>query len=341
MTAGGPERCENHRQPPVAKAMPDKPGPSITVAVGAYQAERFIAETLESILSQTHPPDEVLVIDDGSTDGTARELERFAGRIRVVRQPNGGCAAAFNTAFREASCDFVAECGADDIWEPHKLARQVEALTAHPEIDIAFSAARVFGNTEGRWGMPAAEQRGGIMDRCTFAREMYRTNPVCPSTMLIRRSLYERLGPFAEDIATEDYEYWMRALRGGAVFYYDPAMLVRYRRHGANASSNHLAMRQTDLLVHGWYADLAGSPSLVRKVLAHDHFVLGRLLRDQDRAREARAAFLTSLRHRLSLRALAWVLVLSAPDRHRRLLADRAIAVKRALSPEGRPPAAA
>lgn len=316
--------------------MKNTPRPSITVAVPAYQAERFIAETLKSILVQTHPPDEVIVVDDGSTDGTARELERFADRIRVIRQPNGGCAAAFNTAFRAVSCDFVAECGADDIWEPYKLERQIEALTEHPEIDVAFSAARVFGNAEGRWGMPTAEDpNGGIMDLRRLGRTMYRSNPVCPSTLLIRRGLYERLGPFAEDIATEDYEYWMRALHGGAVFYYDPEMLVRYRRHEANASSNHLAMRQADLFVHTRYSDLAGSRLLVRKVVARDYFVLGRLLRDQGRIREARAAFTSSLRHRPTLRALAWALLLSVPERHHRGLSDRVIAIKRALHPRG------
>lgn len=314
--------------------MKDKSTPSITVAIPAYQAERFIAETLESILAQTHPPDEVIVVDDGSTDGTARELDRFAGRIRVLRRPNGGCAAAFNTAFREAGCDFVAECGADDIWEPHKLERQLAALTAHPEVDIAFSAARVFGNREGRWGMPLAENlSAGIMDPHRFGRTMYRSNPVCPSTLLIRRALYERLGPFAEDIATEDYEYWMRSLRGGVVFYYDPAMLVRYRRHEANASTNHLAMRRTDLLVHTWYADLVDSRSLVRSSLAQDHFVVGRLLRDQGRIPEARAAFASSLRQRPTLRALAWLSLLAVPARHHKTLADRAISLKRGLRP--------
>ncbi len=315
--------------------MHEHSAPSITVAIPAYQAERFIAETLESILAQTHAPDEVIVVDDGSTDGTARELERFGDRIRVIRRPNGGCAAAFNTAFRAARCEFVAECGADDLWEPYKLERQVQALRAHPEVDIAFGAARVFGTADGCWGMPNSEQLdAGILDRRDFARTMYRLNPVCPSTLLIRRNLYERLGPFAEDIGTEDYEYWMRSLRGGAVFYYDPETLVRYRRHDANASSNHLSMRQADLLVHRWYAEVVEDPALVREVLAGDYFALGRILRDQDRAREARRAFVASLRQRPTLRALAWALLVSVPSRHHDKLANRVVSVKRALRPE-------
>jgi len=314
--------------------MSDAHKPSIAAVIGAYQAERYIAETLESILGQTHPPDEVIVVDDGSTDGTARELERFSESIRVVRQDNAGCAAAFNTAFREASCDYVAECGADDIWEPDKLERQFQALTKHPEIDIVFSAARVFGNTDGCWGMPTEEDPNvGIMDPRRFARTMYRSNPVCPSTTLTRRSLYERLGPFAvrEEMATEDYDYWMRALQAGAVYYYDSEMLVRYRRHESNASSNHLAMSRSDLLVHERNANLVDR-SLVRGVLARDHFVIGRILRNQDRTSEARAEFVQSLRCQLTPRALAWALLLSVPERHRRTLSDRSIAIKRAVA---------
>jgi hypothetical protein len=142
------------------------------------------------------------------------------------------------------------------------------------------------------------------------------------------------LGSFAEEIGTEDYEYWMRSLHGGAVFYYDPKTLVRYRRHDANASSNHLSMREADLFVHRRYADVVEDHSLVREVLAGDHFALGRILRNQHRTREARTAFVASLRQRPTLRALAWTLLVSVPERHHDRLANRVISVKRALRPE-------
>ena len=119
--------------------------PMITAVVGAYNAKEWIGETVSAILSQTHPPDEVIIVDDGSTDGTADELARFGGEIRVVTQLNGGCPAAFNRAFAEAHGDYVAMCGADDVWEPAKLERQVAALTEHPEIDVAVGGAWNFG----------------------------------------------------------------------------------------------------------------------------------------------------------------------------------------------------
>jgi glycosyltransferase involved in cell wall biosynthesis len=310
--------------------------PSITVVVAAYQAEQWIGETLESILGQTHPADEVIVVDDGSTDGTARELERFAEKIRVIRRTNGGCSAAFNTGFQAAQGDYVAECGSDDIWEPEKLERQVTALEAHPEVDIIFCAARLFGNQEGQWAMPPEDSSVGVLDRRQFGLTLFRVNPVCPSTTLTRRSLYEQLAPFAErdELGTEDYDFWMRSQRAGAIFYYDPRMLVRHRRHESNASSNHLVMKRADLHVHTRDMDLIDDRSLVQKVLARDYFVIGWLLQDQGSSREARSAFVASLRHKPSLRALAWVLVLSAPERHRRTIGDRVVSFKRTLRAE-------
>jgi glycosyltransferase involved in cell wall biosynthesis len=305
--------------------------PSISAVVTAYNAEEYVAQTLQAILSQSRPPEEVVVVNDGSTDGTRDELARFRGEIRVVNQSNHGHPHALNRGFGEARGDYLAKCDADDIWEPEKLRRQVEALAARPQIDIAFCAARVFGESAGRWGMPVDDgASAGILDRRSFGRAMYRANGVCPSSTLVRRGLYEQLGPFAEHLAAEDYDYWMRALRAGAVFHYDPAMLVRHRRHNGNVSSNQLAMKRADLYVRCRDAELIDDRALVQKVVAHDYFVLGWLLRDQGRPREARSAFVSSLRHRPTLRAFAWVLILSAPERHRRVLGDRAISLRRA-----------
>jgi glycosyltransferase involved in cell wall biosynthesis len=305
--------------------------PTISAVVPAYNAERYIGESLTAILSQTHAPDEVIVIDDGSTDGTPEELARFRGDVRVMRQDNRGHAPALNRGMSEARGDYLAKCDADDIWESDKLARQVQALRAHPEIDIAFSGARFFGLIEG----PRAPYPGpgsGLLDRRDFARRLYRANFVCVSSTLIRRRLYQHLGPFVErPQVAEDYEFWMRALAAGAVFFYDPSVLVRYRSHEQQLSNNMLRMHEAEYVVHGWHSGLVDNSRLVRKVLARDLSNIARTLSDQERPREARATFVSSLRHRPTLRVLAWVLVLSAPDRYRRPLADGLVSIKRAL----------
>jgi glycosyltransferase involved in cell wall biosynthesis len=308
--------------------------PTISAVVPVYNGERYIAQALTAILSQTHPPQEVIVVDDGSTDGTQRELERFRGEIRVVKQGNLGVAGAMNRCFEESRCDYMAKCDADDIWELDKLERQAQTVIAHPEVDIAFGGARFFGGSEG----PRAPYSGaGILDRHELARRLYRANFVCSGTTMVRRRLHQRLGPFVEGLDCEDYDYWLRAVTAGAVFFYDPRVLTNYRTHENQVSSNLLRMHRAEYVTHGWHAALVEDPRLVRKVKARDLSNIARELSDEDRPREARAAFLAALRARLSPRLLVWVLLLSMPDRLRRPLADGLVSIRRALiSPASR-----
>jgi glycosyltransferase involved in cell wall biosynthesis len=93
-------------------------GPTISVVVPAYNEERYIAEALDAILAQTLAPLEVIVVDDGSTDGTAGVVGGYGDRVRLIGQENRGCPGAFDTGFREAKGDYVALCAADDVWDP-------------------------------------------------------------------------------------------------------------------------------------------------------------------------------------------------------------------------------
>jgi teichuronic acid biosynthesis glycosyltransferase TuaG len=318
---------------PTAKA-PIAKAPTISAVMPVYNTERYVAQALTAILSQTHPPDEVVVVDDGSTDGTLGELERFRDEVRIVRQGNLGVAGAMNRCFQEASCDYMAKCDADDIWEPDKLERQFETIVAHPEVDIAFAGARFFGGSEG----PRAPYAGaGLLDRKELARRLYRANFVCSGTTMVRRSLHERLGPFVEGLDCEDYDYWLRAVSAGAIFFYDPRVLINYRTHENQVSGNLLRMHRAEYVTHCWHAELVEDARLVRKVKARDLSNIARELSDAERPREARATFLAALRQRFSPRLLAWVLVLSMPDRCRRTFAERLVSIRRTLvSPASR-----
>jgi glycosyltransferase involved in cell wall biosynthesis len=312
---------------------------TISAVVAAYNSERWIGPTLDSILAQTRPPDEVVVVDDGSTDGTARELERFGDAIRIITRENGGCPAAFNTAFAAARGDYVAMCGADDLWEPRKLEWQAETLAAHPEIDIACGHARVFGTETGSQPRPSGT---GVLDSRSLAEHLYRGNTLCAPSVVIRRALFERLGPFVEryrrgDVVerfnADDYEYWMRALQGGARFYYDPRVLVSYRRHDGNITNDYLHMRRSTHAVHRWYAGEIADRRLVGETLAWDLFTIARDTVDAGDPRAARAAFLTALRHRPMPRALAWALVLTLPAAARDRATAPLVAAKRLIAP--------
>jgi glycosyltransferase involved in cell wall biosynthesis len=309
--------------------------PTISAVVPVYNTERYVAEALTAILSQTHPPDEVIVVDDGSTDGTLDELARFRGEIRVVRQGNLGVAGAMNRCFEESRGEYVAKCDADDVWELDKLERQIKAVLANPQIDVAISGACFFGSADG----PRAPYPGaaGILDQRDLARRLYRANFVASCATLVRRSLHRQLGPFVEGLACEDYDFWLRAVAAGAVFFYDPSMLVKIRTHEDQVSGNLLRMHGAEYTTHGWHAGLVEDARLVRRVKARDLSNIARLLSDEGRPREARATFVAALRQRLSPRLLAWVLVLSMPDRYRRPLADRLVSIRRTLvSPASR-----
>jgi len=303
--------------------------PTISALVRVHNGEDLVGESIAAILSQTRPPDEVVVVDDGSTDGTLDALRGFGKEIVVVSQPNGGHASAFNRGFEEVRCEYVANCDADDVWEPTKLERQCEALLVHPEIDIAFGGASFFGLTEG----PRAPYSGdGLLTSRALRRDLYQANFICTSTTLVRRELHNRVGPFQQAAApAEDFDYWLRALEADAIFYHDPTVLARYRTHFAQVSDNQLRMHEREYRVHGWHDALIDDRALVQAVLANDCSNIGRALADLDRPGEARAAFVASLRHRFTLRVLAWVAVLSAPRAIGRPIADALVASKRAL----------
>jgi glycosyltransferase involved in cell wall biosynthesis len=299
--------------------------PTISVAIAAYNEERWIAETLESVLAQTLPAHEVIVIDDGSTDGTARELARFDRRVRVLSHANRGLPATLNRAFGEATGDYVALCGADDLWSSHKLEWQAEAIAAHPDVDVAFGHARMFGVVEGDFVRPPGT---GVLDRNTLVRRLYEGNLIAAPSAVIRRSLHERLGGFHEDIVNEDYEFWMRALRARAVFYYEPRLVLHYRRHGENMSMPGAVrnerlrpMLEMAYQVHQWYADLM-PPGDVRRVLAKDLCDLGRYLVDSGPPDEARRALRSSCRLRPTVRALAWLVLLRLGPARRQAVVD-------------------
>jgi teichuronic acid biosynthesis glycosyltransferase TuaG len=307
--------------------------PSIAVVIPAYNAERFIAASLNAVLSQTRPPDEVIVVDDGSTDSTLDELQRFRHEARILTQSNRGAGGAYTRGFAAANSQYVARCDSDDVWEPTKLERQASTLSDHPSIDIAFSGAVNFGAADlpawnGLWDPPPDR---GLLDSRRFARHMYRYCSICASTAIVRRSLFELLGGFVTHHPCEDYDYWLRSLKAGATFFYDPAILVRYRRHSDSVTSDLLRMYRATYQVHTWHVDLVDDRRLVREVLAQDRYLIAQWLFENDHPRRARRAFAASFRLGPAVRELGWLLALCAPERHQRQIVERLTSLKHAV----------
>ena len=111
-------------------------GPSVSVIIPAYRASGVIGRALDSLVGQTRPPEEILVVDDGSPDHLEAALEPFRGLVTLVRKPNGGAASARNLGIERARGDLIAFLDADDRWEPIKLERQIEVFRRHPEVGL-------------------------------------------------------------------------------------------------------------------------------------------------------------------------------------------------------------
>lgn len=319
---------------PLVVHMTEIPEPSISAVVATYQAEDFIAEALDSILSQTRPPDEVVVVDDGSTDGTASILTGYGDRIRVVHQENRGYPMAMNRAIQEARGDFVAPCGADDVWEPRKLEWQVEALVAHPEVGVFFGHAVFFGYVVGDHVRPTGT---GLLDGQALLEDLLRVNPINMPSAVIRRDLLGRLGWFTNGFVADDFEFFFRCLRADVLFYYEPRTLVRYRRHEQNITKNIAEMHEAWHLVRSWNADRIADPRLLARTMARDLFTIGRAHVDEGNLAEGRKAIRRSLRYArgstmyTNVRGVMWLAILSLPSRANRSVIRRLASIRSAV----------
>ena len=217
---------------------------SITVVIPAYNAARYIEATLKSVLAQTLPPDEVLVIDDGSKDNTAEIAQSFNGCVKVFRRANAGQGASRNFGVQQATSEWIALMDSDDLWVPHKLERQMLELAANPQADVCYSArVRV---TQADPSAPLAylavvpaPEAGNVR------RALHRNTSFLPSSVLIRRSTYLAHGGFDPHfIQVQDWEFWLRLLHGGVQFAACAEPLMLYRVHIGSISHNGLRALQ-------------------------------------------------------------------------------------------------
>jgi glycosyltransferase involved in cell wall biosynthesis len=191
--------------------------PIVSVIIPAYNAEAFIAETIESVLAQTLTDIEVLVIDDGSRDGTAAVVQAFP-QVRYVHKANGGVSAARNLGAELAKGEFLAFLDSDDIWHPDKLRQQVQALREHPDSDLSRTALATdpqsLANIKAATASPPAPATGGAPHRLvTDFRSSFLAPYFATSTVMVRRSAFMRAGGFdSKRRIAEDVDFYLRLL---------------------------------------------------------------------------------------------------------------------------------
>lgn len=245
--------------------------PLVSILIPSYNSAAFVAETVDSVLAQSYPNIEIIVVDDGSTDDSVKILQQYGNRITLIPQANGGLASARNRGLRAASGEFLALLDADDICEPGRLAAQVACLQQCPDAVLcctdfaAYSDGKILepshiatyyrlvasteggisGLLPGRLVLEVPQETwpaGQAIDRIPilFGRVDHILpwgNFIHPPTVMIRRSAVAVAGEFDEGIRNgTDYDWLLRMAAAGPVAYLDRALL-KYRYSEAQLSS--------------------------------------------------------------------------------------------------------
>jgi glycosyltransferase involved in cell wall biosynthesis len=205
---------------------------TISAIIPVFNNGPYVAAAIESVLLQTQPPEEVIVVDDGSTDGTAEAVKPYVSRVRYVYQSNQGEPAARNRGIREATGEYIAFLDGDDLWVPEKLELQKLYLRGHPDCALVYSDMSTFdengtidASVKERFGMTLSS---GRIFPALFMRSLFGSG----SAMFHRRCL-DKVGYFDEEfLIGSDYEMWLRIARHFVLGAVDRPLL-RYRHHSS------------------------------------------------------------------------------------------------------------
>jgi glycosyltransferase involved in cell wall biosynthesis len=206
--------------------------PRVSAIIPTHNRKDFALEAVASVLAQTYGDYELIVVDDGSEDGTREALQPYGERLRYVYQDNNGVSSARNLGLGLARGEFIAFLDSDDLWLPEKLGVQVAFMDEHPEAQICYTdeiwirrGARV--NPRKRH----AKYSGEIYPQCL---------PLCiisPSSALMRRGLFEKIGTFDPALPVcEDYDLWLRVAARFPVFFIPQQLIVKRGGHPGQLS---------------------------------------------------------------------------------------------------------
>lgn len=211
----------------------------VSIIMPAFNAEKYIGQSIQSVMAQSHKNWEMLIVDDGSTDNTAAVIKRYAekdNRIKYIYQKNQRQGTARNNGIRNSSGRILAFIDSDDLWRPEKITRQLEVLFEN-EADLIFSDGYYFRRQPGDMQQGFKTKIGkhsGIQAIDSFITN----NRVVMSSVLVKKEAVESVGGFHEDptMHVEDYHLWMKMLLNGAVFMGVPDRLMYYRLHAEQFS---------------------------------------------------------------------------------------------------------
>jgi glycosyltransferase involved in cell wall biosynthesis len=205
---------------------------AVSVVIPVYNNQPYVASAVRSVLAQTRPPEEVIVVDDGSIDSTAEALEPCRASIHYVFQQNRGEPAARNRGIQEAHGEYIAFLDGDDLWLPNKLELQMEYLREHPSCSLVYTDMSTFdehgiidASVKDRFRMTLPT---GRIFPSLFMRSLFGSGSV-----VFRKNCLDKVGYFDEDLLVgSDYEMWLRISRHFELGVVDRPLL-KYRHHAA------------------------------------------------------------------------------------------------------------
>ena len=210
-----------------------KPTGSVSVIIPAYNSENFIRRAIDSVLAQTHPAEEIIVVDDGSTDNTREIVQSYGPPVQYVHQANAGPGAARNAGIQAAKVEWIAFLDSDDEWLPEKLQVQLDLLKRHPDLVWAtanYSCCLCDENRRGPELDPVkAEQLMAGKEYFDSYFSAYLSGcGGCTDTMIVRRSVFETVGLFDTSyFRAEDSDLWCRiAFRQPRIAYYPQPLAI-------------------------------------------------------------------------------------------------------------------
>lgn len=227
----------------------------VSVLIPTHNRAEFLPETIDAILSQTYPPAEVIVVDDGSTDNTAEVMANPPAKVTYVRIENSRVCVARNVAVSLSKTPYLAFCDDDDLWRRDKLEQQMELHLRVPGLEYSFTNFSVV--TDGLWAeatkfdqAPAGYFEGateiftgGMVSEEPFYKRLLVHQPIFPSTVLLTRALFDRVGGFYDElgkILAEDWEFALRCVLNTAKVGFIVQPVVGIRKHAKNISGNNL-----------------------------------------------------------------------------------------------------
>jgi glycosyltransferase involved in cell wall biosynthesis len=268
----------------------------VSVVIPTFNSGRFVTGAVESALAQTRAPDEVIVVDDGSTDDTSTTIARFYQSVRYIRKENGGVSSARNRGVAEATGDLIGFLDADDVWHPRKLEVQIAALASRQDLGLI-----------GSWTYPWPADRhpdrplpGEKFDLVEVPEDdLLIRNCLVTSTVLVRKEVLQAAGEFDPKLhGPEDYDLWLRVARLAPIANLDVAV-TGYRLGTPGSLSKNAVRMEAGMRLILDKLDAAGvfrgRNLFRRKVRAHYHYLWGYMHREAGHRLTAAKLVATSL----------------------------------------------